>query len=236
MAPELFECTTESGGAYIHPHTKATDVWSLGMILHYLACNGTLPARLPNGEVVLNVEECAPYVRPPEMIELIRVMLHRNPKERPTCKELLNSTVVQTILRSFEKAKLSTDILPTTAVATTTTTTTSSSSSTTAAAAASVSWRQKKRNPTGEPIHLNCRGHDPPNPRLQDGGAPDDNEGEGILQYPHSPVVEVPLMLQYKTMELKRNISAGIRGGNKGRKLTTIDRAVQTDYVKIVYE
>ncbi|PBJ73782.1 protein kinase [Trypanosoma cruzi cruzi] len=225
MAPELFECTPESGGAYIHPHTKATDVWSLGMILHYLACSGTLPARLPNGEVVLNVEECAPYARPPEMIELIRVMLHRNPKERPTCKELLNSTVVQTILRSFEKAKLSTDILPTTAVA-----------AAAAAAAATASWRQKKRNQTGEPMHLDCRGCDPPNPRLQDGGTPNDNEGEGILQYPHSPVVEVPLMLQYKTMELKRNISAGTRGGNKGRKLTTVDRAVQTDYVKIVYE
>ncbi|RNF24898.1 putative serine/threonine protein kinase, putative,protein kinase [Trypanosoma conorhini] len=221
MAPELFECSSESSGTYINAHTKASDVWSLGMILHYLACNGTLPARLPNGAVVLNVEESAPFIRPPEMVELIRAMLHRNPAKRPTCNELLKSTVVQTILRSFENASHFTDILPTAAVT---------------PARNSPSLRGKKRDTAGRSIHVRRGENDSATSCAHDWNAPHDNEEEEASQQPHSPVVEVPLMLQYRTMESKRVTSAGARGVQKGRRITMVDQAVQTDYVKIVYE
>ncbi|ESL07506.1 protein kinase [Trypanosoma rangeli SC58] len=221
MAPELFECALENSGTYIHTHTKASDVWSLGMILHYLACNGTLPARLPNGEVVLSIEEAAPFVRPPEMIELIRAMLHRNPERRPTCNELLKSTVVQTILRSFEKASHFTDILPTAAVVT---------------ARTPPSLRGRKRDTAGSSIHVHHGAHDSRTARANAWTVPHDNDEEEVSPPPQSPVVEVPLMLQYKTMESRYITSTGARGVYKGKRVTMVDRAVQTDYVKIVYE
>ncbi|KAH9599509.1 Protein kinase domain [Trypanosoma melophagium] len=220
MAPELFECVPGSDGTYIHVHTKATDVWSLGMILHYLACDGTLPDRLPNGEAILRVEERAPYTRPPEMVELIRAMLHRNPTKRPSCKELLASTVVKTILRSFDKANLSSDILPTNSDATATTVSANS---------------LRSSVETKRPFHVDWVPRSSPTVRSRKASQVNNNEEED-LAYPHSPVVEVPLMLQYKTQETKRLGSAGTRGGNKVRKVTTVERAVQTEYVKIVYE
>ncbi|ORC89667.1 protein kinase [Trypanosoma theileri] len=220
MAPELFECAPGTDGTYIHMHTKATDVWSLGMILHYLACDGTLPESLPNGEVVLKIEERAPYTRPPEMVELIRAMLHRDPEKRPTCKDLLASTVVKTILRSFDKANLSSDILPTASEATTTTTTAVSTNS--------------HRSNVGTKRSFQVDWVPRSSPTMQSRKASQANEED--LAYPHSPVVEVPLMLQYKTQETRRIGSAGARGANKVRKVTTVERAVQTDDVKIVYE
>ncbi|KAG8345431.1 putative protein kinase [Trypanosoma vivax] len=112
MAPELFECVPGREGTYMYSHTTAADVWSLGMILHYLACNGTLPTRLPNGGVLLEVERRSPYSRPPEMVELIRVMLHRDPAKRPTCEELLQSTVVRAIMRTLRMANIIADVFP----------------------------------------------------------------------------------------------------------------------------
>ncbi|CCW70958.1 unnamed protein product [Phytomonas sp. Hart1] len=102
MAPELLECdTAPQQGNYRNRHTKASDTWSLGMILHYLACNATLPGRWGDGEVALDLEANAPYARPPEMVQLIRAMLQLEPERRPSCQEILQSTVAQTILRSF---------------------------------------------------------------------------------------------------------------------------------------
>lgn len=109
MAPELMELADPSsprppGGEehYRNHHTKASDVWSLGMVLYYLACRATLPTALPDGSVMLaNLQSRSPYPRPPEMVELIKAMLQRDPRRRPSCGEILSSTVVQTILRSF---------------------------------------------------------------------------------------------------------------------------------------
>ncbi|CCW64368.1 unnamed protein product [Phytomonas sp. EM1] len=102
MAPELLECAALPRCAtYLNRHTKASDTWSLGMILYYLACNATLPVRLPDGSLALDIEAHSPYARPPEMVQLIRAMLQRDPKRRPSCQDILQSTVAQTILRSF---------------------------------------------------------------------------------------------------------------------------------------
>ncbi|KEG10420.1 protein kinase [Trypanosoma grayi] len=215
MAPELFECAPGHDSEYIHTHTKATDVWSLGMILHYLACDRTLPDHLPNGEVLLDVQKHAPRTRPPEMVQLIRAMLHRSPAKRPTCKELLKSTVVRTILQSFEKANLSSDILPTAA-----------------AEEAADSTDQYSMEDT-RTFRVDWVRHTTPTTRSRR-GSPTRNEEE--TECPQSPVVEVPLMLQYKTKESKRLTSAGLRGTLRGRRPNTVDRGVQTDYVKIVDE
>lgn len=129
MAPELFDTASESGSResssspcgsnaspnspnasypheasrYLFATSKASDVWSLGMILHYLACDGTLPPALPDGSVILNVQEHSPVERPVEMVELIRAMLHRDPAMRPSCQDILAASSVQKILRSFER-------------------------------------------------------------------------------------------------------------------------------------
>lgn len=112
MAPELFEKGTSLGGgtgseAYTHGHTKASDVWSLGLILHYLACGTALPRREDGvygpgmGPVLLDVANLSPVTRPVEMVELIRAMLQWDPLKRPPLKEIMRSTVVQTLLQSF---------------------------------------------------------------------------------------------------------------------------------------
>ncbi|CUE68709.1 protein kinase, putative [Bodo saltans] len=132
MAPELFDTvsssthspltpgTLPSGGGgegrtsasstsaaadakYLFATSKASDVWSLGMILHYLACDGTLPPTLSDGSVILNVQEHSPVDRPIEMVELIRAMLHRDPNMRPTCLDILSASSVQKILKLFER-------------------------------------------------------------------------------------------------------------------------------------
>lgn len=110
MAPELFErdpAAPPNTERYLHSHTKASDVWSLGMILHYLACGTALPERGPRGSVVLDIENLSPVPRPPEMIELIRAMLQLDPKKRPSCKDIMRSTVVQTLLYSFNNTPFS---------------------------------------------------------------------------------------------------------------------------------
>lgn len=104
MAPELFERDLSAPldqERYIHSHTKSSDVWSLGMILHYLACSTALPKKGRNGNVVLDVSSLSSIPRPPEMIELIRAMLQVDPKKRPSCKDIIRSTVAQTLLYSF---------------------------------------------------------------------------------------------------------------------------------------
>lgn len=104
MAPELFirdPTAPPEEEVYLHGHTKSSDVWSLGMILHYLACGTALPKRTPTGNIILDVSGMSPVPRPPEMVELIRAMLQMDPKKRPTCKDIMRSTVVQTLLSSF---------------------------------------------------------------------------------------------------------------------------------------
>eukprot|EP00796_Vickermania_ingenoplastis_P009316 gene9316-6555_t len=104
MAPELFErdpTALPEQERYLYSHTKASDVWSLGMILHFLACGTALPRRGPKGNVLLDVPALSPVPRPPEMLELIRAMLQFDPAKRPTCKDIMRSTVAQTLLASF---------------------------------------------------------------------------------------------------------------------------------------
>lgn len=110
MAPELFERDLNAPPdqeKYIYSHTKSSDVWSLGLILHYLACATALPKRGRNGSVIVDVSSLSPVSRPPEMIELIRAMVQMDPKKRPTCKDIMRSTVVQTLLYSFNNVPFS---------------------------------------------------------------------------------------------------------------------------------
>lgn len=104
MAPELFErdlSAPPDQEKYMYSHTKSSDVWSLGLILHYLACATALPKRGKNGYVILDIPSLSPVPRPPEMIELIRAMVQLDPKKRPSCHDIMRSTVVQTLLYSF---------------------------------------------------------------------------------------------------------------------------------------
>lgn len=111
MAPELFETANSPTSAaeerYLYPTSKASDVWSLGMVLHYLACAGSLPTVLADGSVVIDLSRTAPIQRPPEMEELMRRMLHRDPTKRPSCADILRTNVVQGILRSLENVDFS---------------------------------------------------------------------------------------------------------------------------------
>jgi serine/threonine protein kinase len=103
MAPELFELDPISR-TYKNRHTEASDVWSLGLILHFLACDGVLPAVLPGsgGELVFNIEAHSPVQRPPEMIALVRAMLQRDPAKRPSCREILCSEYVVALVHEFQ--------------------------------------------------------------------------------------------------------------------------------------
>ena len=104
MAPELFEMAASPRGTeerYVNRHTIASDVWSLGMILYYLAFDATLPDRREDGSVVLNTPRLASYGRPPEMMRLMEAMLQLDTTKRPRCSDILGSSFVQSILRTF---------------------------------------------------------------------------------------------------------------------------------------
>lgn len=111
MAPELLIhgfVAPESEEKYLHQHTKSSDVWSLGMILHFLACGGALPKRSSDGSVLLEVQDLSPIPRPQDMVELIRAMLQLNPKKRPSCNDIMRSTVAQTLISSFNNTSFTT--------------------------------------------------------------------------------------------------------------------------------
>lgn len=75
------------------------------MILYYLMCDATLPTQLPGGNVVLsNINASSPFQRPAEMIELMKAMLHKDPKRRPSCDDILRSSMAQQIIRSLNAA------------------------------------------------------------------------------------------------------------------------------------
>lgn len=106
MAPELMETTMSPLGAkerYVNQHTTASDVWSLGMVLYYLAYDATLPARQADGGIVFDPVRRATNGRQPEMIQLIEAMLKRDPAKRPRCEDILKSSIVQSILQTFNR-------------------------------------------------------------------------------------------------------------------------------------
>ncbi|KPA79637.1 putative Protein kinase [Leptomonas pyrrhocoris] len=109
MAPELFEVAASPRGVnehYVNHHTVFSDVWSLGIILYYLAFDATLPDRRNDGSVILGTPRQASYGRPPEMMKLIEAMLQLDPAKRPRCSDILGSSFVQSILRMFNQDDL----------------------------------------------------------------------------------------------------------------------------------
>ncbi|KAK7194568.1 protein kinase [Novymonas esmeraldas] len=106
MAPELFQVASSPRGQrseYVNHHTMASDVWSLGMVLHFLAFDGVLPERRADGSVDLGAAHRSPLARPPEMLRLLEAMLQLDPAQRPRCSDILGSTMVQSILRVFNR-------------------------------------------------------------------------------------------------------------------------------------
>ncbi|KPI82872.1 putative protein kinase [Leptomonas seymouri] len=106
MAPELFEMAASPHGAserYVNRHTFASDVWSLGIILYFLAFDATLPDRREDGSMVLDTPRLASYGRPPEMMKLLKAMLQLDSAKRPRCSDILCSPYVQSILRMFSQ-------------------------------------------------------------------------------------------------------------------------------------
>ncbi|KAG5502887.1 hypothetical protein JKF63_04658 [Porcisia hertigi] len=106
MAPELFETTASPHSVnerYVNHHTMASDVWSLGMVLHYLAFDGTLPERREDGSVNLDKARRSVNARPPEMLQLLEAMLQLDSSKRPSCSDILGSSMVQSIMRIFNK-------------------------------------------------------------------------------------------------------------------------------------
>lgn len=106
MAPELLETTASPRGTneqYVNHHTMASDVWSLGMVLHYLAFDGTLPERHEDGSVNLDKARHSANARPPEMLRLLEAMLQLDPGKRPRCSDILGSPMMQSIMRIFNK-------------------------------------------------------------------------------------------------------------------------------------
>ncbi|CAJ1039591.1 putative Protein kinase domain/Protein tyrosine kinase/Fungal protein kinase [Leishmania shawi] len=106
MAPELLETAASPHGInerYVNHHTMASDVWSLGMVLHYLAFDGTLPERREDGSVNLDEAHRSANDRPPELLKLLEAMLQLDPARRPRCSDILGSPMVQSIMRIFNK-------------------------------------------------------------------------------------------------------------------------------------
>lgn len=106
MAPELFETTASPRGTsecYVNHHTMASDVWSLGMVLYYLAFDSTLPERREDGSVNLDKARRHANARPPEMLRLLEAMLQLDPAKRPRCSDILGSSLVQSMLRVFNR-------------------------------------------------------------------------------------------------------------------------------------
>jgi len=92
MAPELFVTDEANPSGYLYEASRASDVWSLGMVLHYLMASGSLPTPSMDGQRLIFAPQIAH--RPPEMQELLRSMLNRDPSLRPSCDGILNSAVV----------------------------------------------------------------------------------------------------------------------------------------------
>lgn len=107
MAPELFISTTRPSSIaapsattteeeiFLFPHSVQSDLYSLGMVIHFLAFEGTLPVetRTETGDLSRTIRSSAcRHGRPKEMIELISALIAASPANRPaSCQALLAS-------------------------------------------------------------------------------------------------------------------------------------------------
>lgn len=90
MAPELW---------LNQPCTKASDIWALGVILYELCCHSypfpaTEEEELKN-KVLNNKIEKVKHGVHPDFIQLINLMLKKDPKERPCIEELIYNDIFQ---------------------------------------------------------------------------------------------------------------------------------------------
>ncbi|KNH01744.1 protein kinase [Perkinsela sp. CCAP 1560/4] len=91
MAPELFDMK-DGVMQHTYRYTWQADMWSLGMVLHFLMSGGEL-ARYDRltGKVTLHHSA---YVRPVEMIAIVKALLSQDPTTRPSCQDILTSDTV----------------------------------------------------------------------------------------------------------------------------------------------
>eukprot|EP00759_Apiculatamorpha_spiralis_P010613 PhF_6_TR17365/c0_g1_i1/m.26588 len=87
MAPELFVRDPETG-RFLYTPTEASDVFSLGLCLNFLMYGG-------DNSLSINVG------RPKEMVELVRLMTHVDPDQRPSCDDILLAPGVSVLLKKL---------------------------------------------------------------------------------------------------------------------------------------
>ena len=100
MAPELFVLDPQLR-KYSYSSSRASDMWSLGMILHYLMAHGKLPQVDDRNQCIsfdLDVQS-----RPAEMVELLRSLLSFDPRLRPSCADILRSPLVNSMKEKISR-------------------------------------------------------------------------------------------------------------------------------------
>ncbi|CAG8441908.1 14708_t:CDS:10 [Funneliformis mosseae] len=103
MAPELL--SVDEGGNFYKDYSPKSDMWSLGMVLYYL-CYSRLPYHQVDDvdllkEEILHFEgvsfpeslasSSSSYIIPLQLKNLIKLLLSKNKKIRPSCDEILKS-------------------------------------------------------------------------------------------------------------------------------------------------
>ncbi|CAI2173717.1 18062_t:CDS:10 [Funneliformis geosporum] len=103
MAPELL--TVDEGGKFYKDYSPKSDMWSLGMVLYYL-CYSRLPYHQVDDvdllkEEILHFEgvsfpehfnfSSSSHIIPQQLKNLIKLLLSKNKKIRPSCDEILKS-------------------------------------------------------------------------------------------------------------------------------------------------
>ena len=98
MAPELFE-GSEASPAHTYRYSKASDMWSLGVVLHFLMSGGHLPS-FDRAAGTMRMHAKVSH-RPPDMIALLERLLSESPSRRPSCDDILASETVQNLRKEM---------------------------------------------------------------------------------------------------------------------------------------